>query len=261
MNLPTRNVSIAAGLFLLLLTVYVGCDSYPSKSTPVFPNTYRMEGVLVKDIIRNTSTVSVDFRRNDSALNSAVVTYGEDTLTYGNRLYGLALTPVGLLPFGEDTLEVIDSTRLDVKFAGVMADTFSIASVLPDRREKLAFETVSLSWTGADSAEGYIMAAVKKGQAYMERGYSQYVSSQVTSETFNAQAFTVDNVPTNEIDPGWYYLFIYAYTGIPDSALSSDILPVPLPSQLDDNIDLDDLSGRFGTILAIEFDSMNVVAE
>jgi hypothetical protein len=259
MNLPVRNVSIVAGL--LLLAVYLGCDSYPSKSTPVLPNIYRLEGVLVKDIIRNTSTIKIDFQRNDSALNSAVVAYGEDTLTYGSQLYTLAMTPAGLLPFGEDTLKVVDSTRLDVKFVGIMADTFSIASVVPDRREKLSFETVSLSWTGADSAEGYIIAAVKKGRAYMEEGYSQYVSSQATSETFNAQAFTVDNVPTSETDPGWYYLFVYAYTGIPDSSLSSDLLPVPLPGQLGDNIDLDDLSGRFGTILSIELDSMNVLAE
>ncbi|MDH4157135.1 MAG: hypothetical protein OEW00_07660 [candidate division Zixibacteria bacterium] len=254
-------MSIAAGLFLLLPAIYVACDSYPSNIIPVLPNTYRVEGVLVKDIIRNTSTIRLYYQRSDSAVNSAEVTYGLDTLICDDSLYGLAMTPAGLLRFGEDTLQVVDETLLDFKFVGIVADTFSIESVVPDRREKLSFETVSLSWTGADSAEGYIMAAVKKGRAYMEKGYSQYVSSQVTSETFNAQAFTVDNVPTNEIDPGWYYLFIYTYTGIPDSALSSDLLPVPLPGQLGDNIDLDELTGRFGTILAIEFDSMNVVAE
>jgi hypothetical protein len=100
------------------------------------------------------------------------------------------------------------------------------------------------------------MAVVKCDSLYTQSGHSEYVIPMDTTGTFPNEIFTL---PNDEPDTGLYYLYVYSYVGRPDSALSANILPVPLPGQLADTVLTKDLEGRFGTIVVAAFDSIKVV--
>ncbi len=242
-----------AGLTLLML--HFSCD----ESGPIRPKPpeaiYRLEGILAKNLGTDFVHIRMTLARNDSTVSGAGIWFGGDSLAYSqDSTYYRVVLPAGDYPFGTYGLEIRDSSLFwDTLLIGT-PDTFSIVNVFPDTRIK-STRTVRVEWSGSTAAEGYLIATAKRDSVYEGTGFSQYVTSQVTSQAFPDSAFFGVN---NVTDTGWYYLFVYAYIGSPDSALSADILPVPLPSQLDDNLSFSDLAGRFGAIVVAAFDSMHV---
>ena len=243
---------IAAGQF--------GCDGSGSGPTLVRTGDYYLSGSVVKDFNADLTTICASLQRNDSALSTALVTYGTDTLVWVDTThYKFAKGPAVLYEAGPVAMTFADEVLFSQSVMTTIPDTFSITSVIPDRREKLSAESVILSWSGSIGSDGYVIAAVKAREGYLGRGFSQYVETQSTSASFSPEAFMVDNIPTNEIDTGWYYLYLYAYTDATDSSLSALSLPVPLPSQLADSIVVSHFIGRAGTVLVIDHDSMHVI--
>jgi hypothetical protein len=98
------------------------------------------------------------------------------------------------------------------------------------------------------------MAAVLADSAYRKYGYSEYLPVIGTSGTLPAEAFSVS--PGPNMDTGLYNIYVYAITGVPDSALTASLLPVPLPLQFADNINTGDIFGRIGTIQVTLIDTV-----
>ncbi len=253
------------GLVLVLLClVYLaviqgGCDGYPSKHKPQPTLSYRLEGVLVKDANTNFTHIVAALTRNDSTLSGAEIRFDGDSLAYSvDSTYYRAVFPAGDYPAGSYNIEIRDSSLFHDTLAADVASSSAIGTVLPVRREKTPSESVTLTWSPSLGTDGYIMAAVKRDSIYTRSGYSEYVIPMDTTGTFPNEIFTL---PNDQADTGLYYLYVYSYTGSPDSALSANILPVPLPGQLSDNISVKDLEGRFGTIVVAAHDSVRVVVQ
>jgi len=54
---------------------------------------------------------------------------------------------------------------------------------------------------------------------------------------------------------------VYAVTGAPDSVYSRHLLPVPLPSQLADNVTETHFGGNHGMVVITRHDSLHVVQQ
>ncbi len=236
-----------------------GCDSYPSKHIPEDTYSYGFAGVLVKDFNVDMTHIVATLTRNDSSLSEAEIRFDGDSLAYiAHSIYLRAVFPAGAYQADTFDIEIRDSSLFHDTVIVILAADFAIDSVIPPTRLKTSSDHVSLGWSGSSDAEGYVIAAVKRYSSYTGAGYSQYVTSQATSETFPNDVFIL---PSDEPDTGWYYLYVYSYVGSPDSALSSPFLPVPMPSQLPDNILFDGFEGHFGTVVVTRLDSIHVVAE
>lgn len=242
-----------------LVLIQFGCDSYPSKHKPGDTFWYGFAGVLVKDFNVDMTHIVATLTRNDSSLTGAEIRFDGDSLAYiADSTYLRAVFPAGAYQADTFDIEIRDSSLFHDTVIVVLAADFAIDSVIPPTRLKTSSDHVSLGWSGSSDAEGYVIAAVKRYSSYTGAGYSQYVTSQATSETFPNDVFIL---PSDEPDTGWHYLYVYSYIGSPDSALSAAFLPVPMPGQLADNIDENSLEGRFGTIVVAVFDSIKVVVQ
>jgi len=261
MRLKKTKLPLLLTLLFMTLSVSIqwGCDSYPTKHEPTPTYSYRFEGGLVKDVNTDFTHIIATLTRDDSTLPGAEIRFGGDSLAYSaDSTYYRAVFPAGDYPADSYDVEIRDSSFFHDTLAAYIADSFAIGTVLPTRREKIPSESVTLTWSPSLGTNGYIMAVVKCDSLYTQSGYSEYVIPMDTTGTFPNEIFTL---PNDEPDTGLYYLYVYSYVGRPDSALSANILPVPLPGQLADNIDENDLGGRFGTIVVAVFDSIKVVVQ
>ncbi|RKX29740.1 MAG: hypothetical protein DRP47_00920 [Candidatus Zixiibacteriota bacterium] len=257
----TFGLFFALGLIVAVaIVLIVGCDG---SSGPVDPFNndyeYQLGGVLIKDYNRNAAYALARLERNDTLVIGAVITIDGDTLTPSGSTYFYAVGPADSLPSGAIDVSVKDSSRFHDTLAFTIPGNLSILSVSPP--VKGPSDQVSVNWTGAADADGYIVAAVKKDSAYMGLGYSQWVTSQTTSISINDSAFTTTTIQGDEPNPGIYYIYIYAYNGVPDSTLLSALLPTSIPNQLDDNITEKNLNGTIGSIVTTLFGTVEVVAE
>jgi hypothetical protein len=252
---PAILLGLAAILVITLLTAYPGCDSHPSRYRLPETFAYRFEGAAIKDVDLDFMYVAATLWRDDSTRPEAEIRFGGDSLAYiQDSTFFRAVLPSGDYPAGDYEIEIRDSILFHDTLMTRLPDTFAITSVFPDIREK-GTETVRLQWSPSTGTEGYVIAAVKRDSAYTGTGFSQYVASLSTLDAFPDSAFGGIN---DEADTGWYNLYVYAYTGAPDSGLSARLLPVPFPSQLADDIKVVDLQGHFGSVVVTAHDSMHV---
>jgi hypothetical protein len=87
---------------------------------------------------------------------------------------------------------------------------------------------------------------------------SLYPGTLATAGSIPPEAFGLSSGGVTP-DTGWYYLYVYAYTGVPDSVTTARLLPVPLPSQLADNLTASGFTGHIGTVRVVKRDSVHVV--
>lgn len=256
-NFPARWLSILA--IFILIAVQIGCDSSGSLGGLPDTSTYRVEGVLVNDpnadpVAGDTARIVVRFERSDSLLSSASVTFGATQLQFDrpsflfDSVYSFALGPTSLVETGSYGLGLVDSTRFGDTLAMIVPDTFWISfytgdSTVPNTNG----QEIQISWTASASATGYVVAVVLEHSTYTGYGYSQYVTAQTTQTTIPLDAFRLSTGGA-ELDTGWYAIYVYSYAGLPDSSLTAPLLPVPLPSSFGDNVDLQNITGRLGTV-------------
>jgi hypothetical protein len=244
----------------------LGCNTTPTTGVGTI-HSYRLTGAAVMDPNRGSTTIGVDYQRDGATLSSAIVTFDGDTLMYNfpgfptPDVFSELFASPNVFPIGKRIVRARDSSlRVSSDtVTTIVTDTFSITNVVPTIRVVRGLHSVSLAWDVSGNATGYVMAAVLRQDAYKGNGYSAYATSLNTAGTLPPEAFT----PSGGIlpDTGWYYLYVYSYTGYPDSTLTSYVLPVPMPSALPDNIRRDGLTGRFGSIRVALFDSVYVTYE
>jgi hypothetical protein len=226
---------------------------------------YKVGGLLAVDHNNNKTTGAAAFTNDTLIVSTGTVKFSGAVFAFNNAqfaldsVYATIWNSAAQFASGNHTFTVSDSTRLSQQSIQTsLPGTVSIIGVTPPNRISNGSDLVKLDWFGGTGASGFVIAAVLKSQAYTGAGYSIYATSQ-TSETFPREAFYQSN-PTTP-DTGWYYLYVYAYTGSPDRILSTYPLPVKMPTQLADNIALHDLSGHFGTVRVAIRDSMHVVLQ
>jgi hypothetical protein len=248
-----------AGLFLLAaLALSTGCNS-----RGVGPTTekYHVSGAMVVDLDRDSTFIAVRVQRNDSIFTSATVRVNNRALAYADLSLGLD----SVYTFVTDTVQSYLNAAIPfiVQDADSFADTtliqsadsFSIQITNPALRLLQPIGNVQVEWTGAAGSGGYILAAVHRDSAYIGWGYSILAASvQANAGTIPSAAFVL----TDGLNPdtGWYHVFVYAMTGSPDSAISSALLPAPMPNQFVDNIAKKELGGNFGVLIVSRRDSV-----
>jgi hypothetical protein len=225
--------------------------------------TYRLKGLVTVDPNRGKTIAAAEFRKDTSVVTTGSVKLDAAVLTF-NRLqfaidsvYSTEWNSIIQLGTGNHTFTVSDSSRLSSQLVtAYLPGPDSISGITPPNRLANGSEQVKLDWFGGSGASGFVIAAVLATNAYTGKGYSLYVTSGSNSATFPRDAFYQTN-PTTP-DTGWYYLYVYAYSGAPDSALSRVVLPVGMPSQLADNIVSRDLAGHAGVVRVAVRDSVRI---
>lgn len=250
----------------LFVAVAISCALFSCNVTPIGGDgvqRFRLAGAVVIDPNKGSTTIGVDFLRDGLASPRAALIFAGDTLMYNwpgfpvPQAFSQFYTSASRYTVGSHTLLVIDSTLLNDSVITVVTDTFSITDVVPTNRLVLGNHNVTIGWDGSALAQGYVMATVLRQNAYEGTGYSRYVTTGATAGTFPPDAFSLS--PGTLPDTGWYYLYVYSYSGAPDSALTNLALPVPFPSTLPDNISKGTTGGRFGIVRVTDFDSVHVV--
>lgn len=259
----------------ILIAIQNGCESSGSTGNVPESNTYRLEAVLVNDLNANvvtgdTARVTVLAERNDSLLTTANVTLGNITLVFNrttfafDSVYSFDFGPSSLVETGAYGMGLVDSSRFGDTITLVVPDTFSVDfytgdSTIPNTNG----QEIQISWTASANSDGYVVAVVLEDSAYTGFGYSEYVTSQTTQTTIPPDAYrlTTDTAGVAQLDTGWYNIYIYSYSGLPDSLWSEPLLPVPLPSSFGDNVDVPNLAGRIGSVSVTRRVRSQVVSE
>jgi hypothetical protein len=250
-------LNVLAVLTAIVLLGLPGCNTSPSKSDS---SDYTVFGVLVQDMNRDSTKVLAEVRRGKDILPGATVRFGTLSLLFNSAaastdsIYSLYVKPATLYSGHQNRLVLRNGSTTVDSLTYNVTDTFSLLSRVPNRDTLQPPWTLSLDWDGSANANTYVMAAVKASRAYTGVGYSCYALDQVTAGTIPADAFLLPGA--GDLDTGKYYLYVYALSDSPDSALAHSELPVPLPSQLGNNISETNLSGRFGTIMIVRRDSI-----
>jgi hypothetical protein len=261
MSIPRIPLALI-GLLALAFGLWLGCNSTPTGGTRF--NEYRAEGVLVQDMNVDHAFALVRAWRNDSTFTGGTLHLAGVPMAFFpdyqnvDSAYQALISPAASHAGTEAYFRFADGSRFTDSLLVSIVDTFSITdNIDPANHQLQGAGQVSLEWTAAANAEGYVVAAVKADEAYTGVGYSAYAATTGTAGTIPPEAFidTVSFLP----DTGLYNVYVYALSGSPDSALSYGFLPVPLPVQIADNIDENDFSGHFGTLSVTLKDTIRVV--
>ena len=249
---------IVSALILLMLTI--GCNKRTSE--PKLLTDYILRGSLIADPNLDSAVVAIELKKNDSLLATAEITFGGESMVYNSihfepgYIYSLVDTSLTAYLNSAPRIIIQDSTYFFDTLLVSVPDTFSITGLDPANRLLSGGGSVAVDWSGSSNAEGYVLAVVLKDSAYTGQGYSLWSTSLNTADNIPAEAF-VDGVTTIL---GWYYIYVYAYTGSPDIILTNTLLPVPLPEQLPTNISVPELDGTYGSVVICFRDSVNVFA-
>ncbi len=261
MKRVTRKTGYLAGALLLaaLTLSQLACDGSSTLNPPKTKNTYDLYGTLVKDPNLDSARVLITLLKNDTAYGEAAIKIGGDSLGYsasaGRYVGSFAASEY---PTGSYLIEVRDSSVLfDTLFTLVPGDV-NITSVAPPNRIKTTADDVKLTWTASANSEGYVIAAVKRENAYTGDGYAEFVESQVTLGTFPNDAFSFAN---GDPDTGWYYVYVYSYTENPYVNYSNQLLPTVFTTFPIDTATFSGLTGNFGSIVVSPYDSVHVVVQ
>jgi len=253
---------MASALGLALVWAF-GCSSPTKDVFAPDEKTYQVAGSLIKEPNSNIASALMQVFKNGDTAETMTILVGDDTLlyngpTFDQGVYGRVLGPADSLLLGSAPVYLADSTVFADTLFAVVPGKPVITDISPQL--KGTSDPVRVTWNAAVNAEGYIVAAVKQDSVFDGIGWTQFVDQALTLVTINDSAFTRFNLQGGEPNPGLYYIFVYAYTGAPDSALSALRLPVPLPAQLDDNLDGGELAGRVGTVVVSNYGVVEVLA-
>jgi len=272
MNRKLRFANIILIIALLIAAyLFSGCNGSSDIIVPPHNNLYSISGAVVKDlntdVISDSTRIALKLRLDNNPANNADINFFNQTLTYSlidnSTDLAYVFPPANnqtLLAAGNYDLSIMDSTLIDDMISVIIIDTIRITAYNPDSTTvNLNGQLNTIEWTSALNVSGYVVAVTPADSAYSGYGYVGYVATQTTQYTIPRDAF---RTPTgnNDLVTGLYHLYVYAYNGAPDSSLSSSLLPVPLPSQLPDNINKTNLKGNFGTVVVTKRVPIMVVA-
>jgi len=249
---------------IVAVAVLFGCNSAPGTGGGTTVNDYYLEGAVVIDPNLDSTRVSAIGLRNDTLIPSIVITIGNDTLVYDDTLYAADSSWF----FAVDTARHFIPGTHQINFADnnfsrsvsqVLPDALSITSLAPFNRLIQGNESATIEWNGRAGYTSYVVAVIKADSAFIGRGWCSYSQTFVNAATVPPDAF----LGSDGLNPdtGLYNLYIYGIVGSPDSALSTVLLPVDLPSQLADNVSQQRLHGHVGVVSVSLLDTIRVVQQ
>jgi hypothetical protein len=248
-------------ILVVAVAVLAGCNSAPTSLSRVAD--YTTQGVLVQEMNVNHAFAAVRFHRNDTTVTNAAVHVAGVPMAFFASYQGIdsayqaLISPASSHAGDQVYFRTADGSRFKDSVLVAVVDTFSITdNINPSNHQLQGAGQVSLEWTACANTLGYILAAVKTSRAYTGVGYSA-VATAANAGTIPPEAFI--NEVTSQPDTGLYDIYVYAYSGAPDSALAGKFLPVPLPHQLANNIAHSSLTGRFGTVTVTLRDTVRVL--
>ena len=242
-------------ILLVSLALLSACDG-TSVTKPVTNEGYYLSGAIVKNIDLDRLSIRVSFTRNDTVLTTAVLRIGDDTLTYNSGYYFKIFDSISHLVVGNHYLNIVDSTLFSDSVIFSIASDFEITSKIPAGDAPLTpGNMVQIEWSIPTNIDGYVYSAAKTADIYSEDGYSAFVTTGVTSATFNSNAFAL---PSGELDTGWYYIYVYGYKNSP---VPGTDIPTTIPSGLANSISKIDFTGKFGSLVITERDSIHAATQ
>ena len=248
--MKTVIIFIFSGLILALLFA-AGCDD-----NGVFKDQsgfYAFMGAVNKNLDTDSLVLAVSLKKDDTALTTADISLNGDTLEFDGSRYLLSYDGADSLSEGHYLLNVADSTLFSDTVGFDLPIDLQITSIaLPSTRVNAGGVPVQFAWSNAVGADGYIYATVLKDSAYKSLGYAAFSTDFARLATIPPDAFRLYST----LDTGWYYVYVYAYTGSP---AFDDNLPTAFPaSGFVDSVTHPFLSGMIGTIVVSEHDSIHV---
>ncbi len=263
MSIKYRNM-VKSCLFILLISAFVfigGCDS---AAPPGGHNTveYLMDGVLIKDMSSNKTSIAANFEKNNLAYGNVDFKFGSDTLSFNDSsavvdsIYTFENNTGISYPSGQIQLSIDDSTFAITRLSVNVPDTFSITSIVPTNGQWRPTDgVVSLNWSGSNLAESYVLVVFNSNDN--SQRYSAYANEFATSGNIPIDIFYTGT----SVDTGLYYFYVYALSGAPDKSLADLLLPVDLPEQIENNISENDIYGHFGTVVISRYDTLRIITQ
>ncbi len=244
--------------FLLIILVSLAllcvCDQAITPSERI--EGYYLSGAIIKSLDMNFFGIKVAFKRNDTAISNAKLWIGNDTLSYAAGYYTKIFDSLTHLSIGNHYLNLVDSTLFSDSVMFSIASDFEITSKIPAGDAPLTpGNMVQVEWSTPTYVDGYIYSAIKTDEVYGVGGYSAFVTTGVTSTSFNSDAFAL---PSGELDTGWYSIYIYGYK---DSPVPGTALPTVFPDGLSNSISKLDFTGKFGSLVVTRRDSIHAVTQ
>ena len=244
-------ILILAGGLLLAGLFLIGCDEAIIREGS--DRFYSFLGAVNKNLDTDSLVLAVYLEKEDSAVVTAEITLDDDTLGFDGQRYILSYDGADSLGDGHYLLHLEDSTILSDTVGFDLPIDLEITNIiLPTNRINAGGDPVQFFWSNAVGADGYIFATVLKDSAYKSLGYADFSEDYARLATIPPDAFRLYST----LDTGWYYVYVYAYTGSP---AFDDNLPTALPaSGFVDSVAHAYLSGMIGTIVVSEHDSIHV---
>jgi len=237
-----------------------GCDGYGGGTPPDDQNTYYFLGGLVKNLDNDIIKIAVYLELENNPLTTATITIGSDTLEYDSTdgFYSLQFNTSSALEPGGHYMKFVDSTELTDSIQFIIPNDFQITEIqLPDNRVNNGGDPVPIQWNPSLNSIGYVFGVIMRDSIYIADGYSDFVTTGATSVTIPRDAFQLSG-NINEIDTGWYNVYVYSYAGSPASYLN---VPTAVPVGFTDNYSREKMIGRFGSMVVTPHDSIHVVLE
>lgn len=250
----SRYKLVLALIGLIAALAIYSCKGGRTTDPPPGTN-YRVTAVVIQDQNLDTVTSLGLLFRTDSIVTNGMMTVGGDALIFFptaqkvDSVYFRHADSVVRYSGSSLVLSFRDQEGFADSLSVSIVDTFTIEDFFPPTDTLDPPWQVQLDYTASLNTEAYVVAAVKSNEAYTGAGFSDYVQPSGLSGTIPPDAFT--DPTTGDPIEGEYDLFVYAISGSPDSTMSAPYLPVPLPGQLADNIDRNQVSGRFGSITVV----------
>ena len=260
-NRNYRAQIVLVALAAMISVACLGCNRAPSDT---WPADYFAAGVLVQVMDHDDAHGTARIWRNDSTLVTGAARLAGTDLPYREShlidyAYQIVFRPADSLAGDTVYFAAADGSRFADSLLINVVDTFSITDNFePSNRLLPGGGQVSLEWTAAANAEGYIIATVKADTTYTGVGYSALAGTGANAGTIPASVFV--DPASSVLDTGLYYVYVYAFSGSPDSAQASHWLPTHLPGEFPLNIDKNDFAGRFGTLAVTLHDSVHVTS-
>lgn len=242
----------------LLGVVIWGCDTVVTDG--VQTKQYALQGGLVKNLDIDSIEAAVSMTKNGGNLTTAILILSGDTIKYDSGLakYIKTYDSASSVPAGNYMLKTVETPWLNDSIFVAMPVDFGITSIqLPEDRINPGALSVPIEWNPSLGGDGYIYAVALKDSIYTGYGFSAFVApGEGTATSIVPDAFRVSG-NVNEPDTGWYYVYIYSYSGSPETGAN---LPMLLPEGFSDNISKPKISGRFGSVVVTARDSIYVPA-
>jgi len=238
-----KKLVVFVGLGIITAVVIGGCSK--SAVGPGLSAKYHVEAMLVENLAGYTARIDVALTKNDSLYKKAIVTLAAvplDTVSIG---YYKTFDTTVIKPGHSYVLNIKDSTSLNYNI------TISVPAILTGQVTNLPVNRlysggmVTVQWTVATGADGYIYATTTPPGSISDSGYQVYAAG--TDGAIPPDAFKLNQVPIS----GTHKVYIAAYTGAPVSAPGVPFA-IPVANNPADNISTTIITGRAaGMVVAL----------